>query len=409
MKHHQHHIDDHDPSPKRDQWMTTVLHSTHCRHAGAAATTRSWIHRARQPAKGQSGGVLWRARRRRTTHDDDQLLVINTMIIFPLIGPGNTKAAAIAGAALCWCGYSAVQKVATTSICRSMRFLAERRDVGGNATLLLQQFDGLPTILTTSSTSASTAYSVCLFGDPVDDKDVVSTKRLWKDKLVVKKSKDKSNRNDNNKASLLAVYGRPREMTATATAASPASSIDALVKATTRHFKVVTNPVTFTVWMAAMYRLRAKGLASQSAPLRPGTYYFAFRDYWNSEEEWQLQCQRWSIQNLVFRALGRSRLDIRPDGEAKLRDACRLFGVVPCSIEWTGQVDPANGRIVWHHSCLNLGLRRLKKLGLYKIFDRPAAAEKLRVDPWKFYTDPASPGFVVFEREACGMLTFFAR
>jgi hypothetical protein len=334
------------------------------------------------------------------------------MILSPFVGPSSTKAAAMAGAALCWCGYSAVQKVATTSICRSMRFLAERREVGGNATRLLQQCDGLPTISTTSSTSESTAYSVCLFGDPMDDKDVVSTKRLWKDKLVVKKSSYKSNNstNDNNKASLLALYGRPRETTAT-TAALSASSIDALVKATPRQFKVVTNPVTFAAWMAAMYQLRAQSLAlSQSAPPpRPGTYFFAFRDYWNFEEEWQLQCQLWTVQNLILKTLGRSRLDLRPDGEAKLRDACRLFGVVPCSIEWTGLVDPTNGRIVWHHSCLNLGYRRFKKLGLYKIFDRPAAAEKLRVDPWKFYTDPASPGWVVFEREGCGMLTYFSR
>jgi hypothetical protein len=138
-------------------------------------------------------------------------------MIVPL---GVTKAAAVTGA-LCWCGYSAVQKVATSSICRTMHFLCEQRTVGGNTTLLLQQFDALPNSIvvprqeprekkptTTTTTRAQNDYSVCLFGDPIDDQDVVSTKRLWKDRLVVKSNDRSTSRN--NKGGL-ALYGRPHD------------------------------------------------------------------------------------------------------------------------------------------------------------------------------------------------------
>jgi hypothetical protein len=232
-------------------------------------------------------------------------------MIVPL---GVTKAAAMTGA-LCWCGYSAVQQVATSPICRTMRFLCEQRTVGGNTTLLLQQFDSLPNSIvprqhqprekkptTITTTRAPGDYSVCLFGDPIDDQDVLATKRLWKDRLVVK-SNGSTRRNKGG----LALYGRPRDAMVLS---SLSLTISDFIRATTQQFLVVSHPITFAFWMAAMYRLRERGLP-WSAP-RPGTYYFAFRDYWNFEEEWQLQCQRWCIHNLLLKVLGRSRLETVP-------------------------------------------------------------------------------------------------
>lgn len=118
-----------------------------------------------------------------------------------------------------------------------------------------------------------------------------------------------------------------------------------------------------------------------------GTWRFCFRDYVNEEELGAMAGNRNAFTAVRLR--GATRLEVRAPEEgsqqepsAALRDTFALLGVVPVEIEWRGRVAegrrPGSLELVWDDTSLRAGWGPLGAT-----VRRPAAAEKLRREPWE--------------------------
>ena len=152
-----------------------------------------------------------------------------------------------------------------------------------------------------------------------------------------------------------------------------------------------------------VFRVMAPGSSSVSiAPASCGPRYrFAFRDYVNSEELSQMMTRRGGLTGALLRSTADSLLSIGEGGECTLVDTFRLLAFVPVRIQWEGELSAEADRIDWTYTHAMLGWRRLGRS-----VERPAAAERLRQNPWlvKMHSDVS--GVLVLENSGVGRLVF---
>jgi hypothetical protein len=150
-------------------------------------------------------------------------------------------------------------------------------------------------------------------------------------------------------------------------------------------------------------------------PVIDGAYRFCYRDYVNHEEVLAMLCRRWSVERALFRPAEATEFLIEGvTGKCKLKERGLMFGFIPVAITWYGQLvtDKENikcAAIHWDSTELKLGWTKnkfFKYLGT--TVDRPAAAEKLRVDPWNIKLNPkdSNGDIICFMREGKGHLIF---
>ena len=132
-----------------------------------------------------------------------------------------------------------------------------------------------------------------------------------------------------------------------------------------------------------------------------GSYSFCHRDYVNHEELMGMMWKRGGIEGFLFKPSRSDVATIDNKGKCVLSAQSKLFRFIPISISWEGKLE--NGTIHWYTSSLTLGWE-----GFGKIFDKPAAAEKLRKDPWHISVpkDDSTGDILCFDREGKGHLVF---
>lgn len=132
-----------------------------------------------------------------------------------------------------------------------------------------------------------------------------------------------------------------------------------------------------------------------------GSYTFCHRDYVNHEELMGMMWKRYGIEGFLFKPSRAGVVEIGKDSKCTLTERSRMFRFIPICIEWKGELK--EGSIDWTSTSLTMGW---KKFG--KFFDKPAAAEKLRKDPWRISVpeDDSSGDILCFDRESVGNLVF---
>ena len=132
-----------------------------------------------------------------------------------------------------------------------------------------------------------------------------------------------------------------------------------------------------------------------------GSYTFCFRDYVNHEELMGMMWKRYGIEGFLFKPSRADKLTIDKDSKCTLFAKSKMFRFIPISIEWEGELK--EGAIDWTSTSLTMGW---KKFG--KFFDKPAAAEKLRKDPWVISVpkDDSTGDILCFDRVSVGNLVF---
>mmetsp|Transcript_32014 Transcript_32014/g.77905 ORF Transcript_32014/g.77905 Transcript_32014/m.77905 type:complete len:473 (+) Transcript_32014:3054-4472(+) len=182
------------------------------------------------------------------------------------------------------------------------------------------------------------------------------------------------------------------------------------------------------------------------------SYRFCYRDYVNHEEMFGMLCQRWTIIRFLFRPALAEELVISTPTTTTTNDddddddhnnsssnserLCSLngngliFGCIPIHTRWDGRiVEPSVSKtddynissssssdlavsIEWDRTKMRMGWKRFGTT-----IDRPAVAEKLRVDPWRIKLpsdddddddsdNNASGDILCFLREGKGHLIF---
>lgn len=132
-----------------------------------------------------------------------------------------------------------------------------------------------------------------------------------------------------------------------------------------------------------------------------GEYRFIYRNYVNHEEMTAMLCRRWTMASLLLRLGGAGLLQIDEDKSCILLESCKVFGFLPMAIEWQGKL--VGSEIEWTSTSCQLGWKRLGK-----VFDKPAAAEKLRQENWKICldADDNDAGVCVTYRKGIGSLVY---
>lgn len=155
--------------------------------------------------------------------------------------------------------------------------------------------------------------------------------------------------------------------------------------------KFLTNQFKFWQWM----KKSAEATTIDDISSVEGDYHINFRDYFNHEEEWGIMCNKFGAENILLRSID-SVCSIQGDGTCVMRDLGRMFGFFPTEIKWYGKL--SGDTINWESTSLRMGR---------KMFENPAAAEKLRRQPWKILAPPSDDPskVIVFEREGTGRLT----
>ena len=284
---------------------------------------------------------------------------------------------------------------------RAHRLLCELRPVGGNSTVAQQNFAQLRPTTTAADESD---YPVCLWKSTgwTDQESKAGTRTLMRNKLMVK-----TNGKGNNVH--FAVYGRTTlgDDDDDDDDTSPSQRIERFIRTNTKHHvkpRTLTDARTFVRWMSAMDAVRQEKNRSNNT-LQPGKYRFCFRDYWNYEEEWLFQCQRWGIfQRLLVQPKARTLFEVKFNDTTKMTtirlvERSRLLcGLIPLRMLWTGTL--RNAAILdWDYSEMRLGFK-----WLCKVIPRPAPSEKLRKAPWELCG--GTKDWFVVERQGYGRLTF---
>eukprot|EP00445_Apocalathium_hangoei_P090003 CAMPEP_0204215448 /NCGR_PEP_ID=MMETSP0361-20130328/77453_1 /ASSEMBLY_ACC=CAM_ASM_000343 /TAXON_ID=268821 /ORGANISM="Scrippsiella Hangoei, Strain SHTV-5" /LENGTH=274 /DNA_ID=CAMNT_0051180193 /DNA_START=33 /DNA_END=857 /DNA_ORIENTATION=+ len=149
-------------------------------------------------------------------------------------------------------------------------------------------------------------------------------------------------------------------------------------------------------WHSLFQQIRGQGAAADDLL---GTWQFCFRDYVNEEELSAMALERGAFTPVRLR--GATTLEIsRPqllggNPSATLCDRFLLMGVLPAEIMWRGYLasddELGNRSLIWQDTSARLGFGRF-----CQTIERPAAAEKLRQQPWRV------EGFVDRARNAGG-------
>lgn len=133
-----------------------------------------------------------------------------------------------------------------------------------------------------------------------------------------------------------------------------------------------------------------------------GSFSFCHRDYVNHEELMGMMWKRYGIEAFLFKPSRADVLTVDKDSKKCLLTAqSKLFRIIPICIKWEGNLK--EGTIHWHSTSLTMGWESFGKF-----FDKPAAAEKLRKDPWhvSIPKDDSTGEILCFDREGKGHLVF---
>ena len=132
-----------------------------------------------------------------------------------------------------------------------------------------------------------------------------------------------------------------------------------------------------------------------------GQFSFCYRDYVNHEELMGMMWKRGGIEGFLFKPSCADVLTVDKENKCTLKASSKLFRLIPISITWEGKVE--EGAINWTTTSMIMGWESFGKL-----FDKPAAAEKLRKDPWVISTlkDDSARDILCFDRQGKGNLVF---
>ena len=130
-----------------------------------------------------------------------------------------------------------------------------------------------------------------------------------------------------------------------------------------------------------------------------GSFSFCYRDYVNHEELMGMMWTRGGIEGFLFKPSCADVLTVDKDAKCTLKASSKLFRIIPISITWEGKLE--EGTINWTTTSLTMGWESFGKF-----FDKPAAAEKLRKDPWIISTLKDERDILCFDREGKGNLVF---
>ena len=158
---------------------------------------------------------------------------------------------------------------------------------------------------------------------------------------------------------------------------------------------IVERPFARVRWSRALRRLD-DGTAAAAAR---GRYLFVFRDYVNAEELSAMAAARGAATALLFCLVGKTALEVAPDGRVTLRDRFRLLGFLPLTVRWSGE--QAGGEIRWTATEARLGWRWFGRT-----FDNPGPSERLSREPWD--CRPVGDELLVLRRRGVGALVFKA-
>lgn len=138
-----------------------------------------------------------------------------------------------------------------------------------------------------------------------------------------------------------------------------------------------------------------------SNPSIEGSFTFCFRDYVNHEELMGMMWTRGGIEGFLFKPSRADQVVIDKDSNCVLSASSKLFRIIPISITWKGKLE--EGTINWYTTSLTMGWESFGKF-----FDKPAAAERLRKDPWHISIpkDDSTYDILCFNREGKGHLVF---
>ena len=158
---------------------------------------------------------------------------------------------------------------------------------------------------------------------------------------------------------------------------------------------IVERPFARVRWSRALRRLD-DGTAAAAAR---GRYLFVFRDYVNAEELSAMAAARGAATALLFCLVGKTALEVAPDGCVTLRDRFRLLGFLPLTMRWSGE--QAGGELRWTATEARLGWRWFGRT-----FDNPGPSERLSREPWD--CRPVGDELLVLRRRGVGALVFKA-
>ncbi len=132
-----------------------------------------------------------------------------------------------------------------------------------------------------------------------------------------------------------------------------------------------------------------------------GQFSFCYRDYVNHEELMGMMWKRGGIEGFLFKPSCADVLTVDKDNKCTLKASSKLFRLIPISITWEGKLE--EGVINWTTTSMVMGWESFGKF-----FDKPAAAEKLRKDPWLISTlkDDSTRDILCFDRQDKGNLVF---
>jgi hypothetical protein len=132
-----------------------------------------------------------------------------------------------------------------------------------------------------------------------------------------------------------------------------------------------------------------------------GSFTFCHRDYVNHEELMGMMWKRYGIEGFLFKPSRADVLVVDKDSKCVMTAQSKLFRFIPISITWKGKLE--DGSINWYTTSLTMGWESFGKF-----FDKPAAAEKLRKDPWHISIpqDDSSCDILCFNREGKGHLVY---
>lgn len=172
---------------------------------------------------------------------------------------------------------------------------------------------------------------------------------------------------------------------------------------------VVSDTGARLAWEREIRKAEANKTSTLTSwPKGTSTWAFEFRSYTNQEELNAMLAAKPGLQQLLLRPASRTSLQV--DGEiAELEDNFLLLGgLVVVKIRWRGKALASMLR--WDTSEAVLSSSVLP--WLQRTFDRPAAAERLRKDPWELtaMVEPTVSGIkrsvAVLRRVGAGRLVF---
>lgn len=165
---------------------------------------------------------------------------------------------------------------------------------------------------------------------------------------------------------------------------------------------VVSDTGARLAWEREIRKAEANKTSTLTSwPKGTSTWAFEFRSYTNQEELNAMLAAKPGLQQLLLRPANRTSLQV--DGEiAELEDNFLLLGgLVVVKIRWRGKALASMLR--WDTSEAVLSSSVLP--WLQRTFDRPAAAERLRKDPWEL-TAMVEPTVSGIKRVGAGRLVF---